>query len=75
MDAPLEPGMVFTIEPGLYFRTDDELIPEELRGIGIRIEDDIVVNDDHTVRRLSADIPRTADEVEAWMKRVWSRNA
>ena len=59
----------------LYFRTDDELIPEELRGIGIRIEDDIVVNDDHTVRRLSADIPRTADEVEAWMKRVWSRNA
>ena len=73
VDSPLEPGMVFTIEPGLYFRVDDELVPPELRGIGIRIEDDIVVDPDGSVRRLSAAIPRSADEVEAWMREVWAR--
>ena len=39
-------GMVLTVEPGLYFQEDDLLVPEELRGIGIRIEDDIVVTAD-----------------------------
>lgn len=73
VNSPLEPGMVFTIEPGLYFRVDDELVPPELRGIGIRIEDDIVVDPDGSVRRLSAAIPRSADEVEAWMREVWAR--
>ncbi|MDO4258302.1 MAG: aminopeptidase P family protein [Actinomycetaceae bacterium] len=70
MDALLEPGMCFTIEPGLYFRTDDELLPEEFRGIGVRIEDDVVVNADGTVTRLSEDIPRTIADVEAWIARV-----
>lgn len=69
LDMPLEPGMVFTIEPGLYFRTDDELVPEELRGIGIRVEDDILVTDSGVVR-LSESIPRTADDVEKWIRNI-----
>ncbi|WP_340539543.1 aminopeptidase P family protein [Nocardioides sp. GXZ039] len=66
--ATLEPGMVLTVEPGLYFQDDDLLVPEELRGIGIRIEDDLVVTDDEP-RNLSASLPRAADDVEAWMER------
>ncbi|WP_298036833.1 aminopeptidase P family protein [uncultured Microbacterium sp.] len=68
-DGVLEPGMVFTIEPGLYFQIDDLTVPEELRGIGVRIEDDIVVTEDGAVN-LSADIPRTVDEIEAWIARL-----
>ncbi|QEO09635.1 aminopeptidase P family protein [Protaetiibacter larvae] len=66
LDGVLEPGMVFTIEPGLYFQPDDLTVPEEYRGIGVRIEDDIVVTADGA-ENLSAGIPRTADEVEEWM--------
>ena len=62
----LAAGMVLTVEPGLYFQQDDLLVPEELRGIGIRIEDDILVTDDGA-RNLSASLPRTAADVEAWM--------
>ncbi len=58
-------GMVLTVEPGLYFQEDDLLVPEELRGIGIRIEDDVLVTADGT-RNLSDSLPRTADDVEAW---------
>jgi Xaa-Pro aminopeptidase len=58
--------MVLTVEPGLYFQEDDLLVPEELRGIGIRIEDDILVTADG-MRNLSAALPRTADAVEEWM--------
>ncbi|WP_229276356.1 aminopeptidase P family protein [Agromyces kandeliae] len=67
MDGVLEPGMVFTIEPGLYFQADDLTVPEEFRGIGVRIEDDILVTADGA-ENLSAGIPRTADEVEAWVR-------
>ncbi|MDU0347688.1 Xaa-Pro aminopeptidase, partial [Actinomyces sp. MRS3W] len=67
MEAVLQPGMVFTIEPGLYFRADDLLVPEELRGIGVRIEDDVVVREDGSVERLTRDIPRTVEEVESWV--------
>ncbi|AXA95561.1 aminopeptidase P family protein [Microbacterium sp. PM5] len=65
-DGILEAGMVFTIEPGLYFQIDDLTVPEEFRGIGVRIEDDILMTADGPVN-LSAGIPRTADEVEAWV--------
>lgn len=68
-DGLLEPGMVFTIEPGLYFQIDDETVPAEYRGIGVRIEDDVLVTDDG-VENLSAALPRTADEVEAWVARL-----
>ncbi|GEK78905.1 aminopeptidase P family protein [Agrococcus baldri] len=71
-DGIVREGMVFTIEPGLYFQADDLTVPEELRGIGMRIEDDIVVTADGAVN-LSGAIPRTADEVEAWMREVRSR--
>ncbi len=62
----LAEGMVLTVEPGLYFQEDDLLVPEELRGIGIRIEDDIVVTADG-YRNLSVALPRTSAEVEEWM--------
>ena len=62
----LEEGMVLTVEPGLYFQEDDLLVPEELRGIGIRIEDDIVVTADGA-RNLSDALPRDPDAIEAWM--------
>jgi len=65
-EGTLAEGMVLTVEPGLYFQADDLLVPEELRGIGIRIEDDILVTAEGT-RNLSASLPRKADEVEAWM--------
>ncbi|QIS44591.1 aminopeptidase P family protein [Clavibacter capsici] len=66
IDGIVEAGMVFTIEPGLYFQPDDLTVPERFRGIGVRIEDDILVTRDGA-ENLSAGIPRTADEVEAWM--------
>ena len=65
----LEEGMVLTVEPGLYFQEDDLLVPEELRGIGIRIEDDVVVTADGA-RNLSDTLPRDPDEIEAWMARL-----
>ena len=67
-DGIVAEGMVFTVEPGLYFQPDDLTMPEEYRGIGVRIEDDIVVTKDGAIN-LSASIPRTADEVEAWLAR------
>ncbi|MER0481361.1 aminopeptidase P family protein [Streptomyces sp. Edi2] len=66
VNGTLEPGMVLTVEPGLYFQADDLTVPEEYRGIGVRIEDDILVTDDGN-RNLSAALPRRSDEVEAWM--------
>ena len=68
LDGVLEPGMVFTIEPGLYFQPDDLTVPEEFRGIGVRIEDDILVTADGA-ENLSVGIPRTVADVEAWISR------
>ncbi|RZU77005.1 Xaa-Pro aminopeptidase [Micromonospora kangleipakensis] len=65
-DGALGEGYVLTVEPGLYFQPEDELIPEELRGIGIRIEDDILVTATGAVN-LSAGLPRRSDEVETWL--------
>jgi Xaa-Pro aminopeptidase len=66
LEQELKPGMIFTIEPGLYFQPDDLLVPEELRGIGVRIEDDVLVTETG-VENLSAALPRTPDEIEAWL--------
>ncbi len=71
-DAELRPGMVITVEPGLYFRSTDLLVPEELRGIGVRIEDDIVITESGC-EILSDHLPRDPDAVEAWMAGIWAR--
>lgn len=65
-DGTLEPGMCLTVEPGLYFQADDLTVPEEYRGIGVRIEDDILVTEDGN-RNMSAGLPRSSAEVESWM--------
>jgi Xaa-Pro aminopeptidase len=62
----IDEGYVFTVEPGLYFQPEDELVPAELRGIGIRIEDDVVCTAEGALN-LSAGLPRHPDEVEAWL--------
>lgn len=62
--------MVFTIEPGLYFKKEDLAIPEEYRGIGVRIEDDVLMTADGPVN-LSAALPREADDVEDWMAGIY----
>jgi Xaa-Pro aminopeptidase len=64
--------MVLTIEPGLYFQPDDLTVPEKYRGIGVRIEDDILITEDG-MRNLSDSIPRKSEDVEAWMRGVWAR--
>jgi Xaa-Pro aminopeptidase len=63
----LEPGMVFTIEPGLYIAADDASAPERLRGLGVRIEDDVLVTETGC-DVLTEAIPKAAAEVEAWMR-------
>ncbi|SNC62009.1 Xaa-Pro aminopeptidase [Kytococcus aerolatus] len=69
MGAELLPGMCLTVEPGLYFKADDLKVPEEFRGIGVRIEDDVLVTEDGC-ENLSGFMPRTADDVEAWVARL-----
>jgi Xaa-Pro aminopeptidase len=60
----LEPSMVLTVEPGIYISPDDESAPEPMRGVGIRIEDDVLVTaQGHEV--LTAAIPKAIDDVEA----------
>jgi Xaa-Pro aminopeptidase len=62
----LEPGMAYTIEPGLYIRADDTSVPAKWRGIGVRIEDDVVITKaGHEV--LTGALARSADEIEALM--------
>ncbi len=69
MDAELQPGMILTVEPGLYFKADDLLAPEPFRGMGVRIEDDVLVTQDGC-EVLSAGMPRTSADVEAWIARI-----
>jgi Xaa-Pro aminopeptidase len=65
----LQAGNVLTVEPGLYFQTDDLTVPERYRGIGVRIEDDVLVTEDGH-RNLSEALPRDPDAVEAWIARL-----
>jgi Xaa-Pro aminopeptidase len=59
--------VVITVEPGIYVAVDEQSVPEEYRGIGIRIEDDALVTSDGC-ENLSAAIPTAPAEVERWMQ-------
>ncbi len=63
---PLQPGMVLTVEPGLYIAPDNTDVDVRWRGIGIRIEDDVVVTEDGC-EVLSAGVPKQVDEIETLM--------
>jgi Xaa-Pro aminopeptidase len=63
----LRPGMVLTVEPGLYFQLDDLTVPARYRGIGVRVEDDVLITPSG-VDVLSAAIPRSVEDVEAWVR-------
>ena len=63
----LEAGMVITVEPGLYFAHDNDLVPAAYRGIGIRIEDDVVITEDAPLV-LTADVPKTIEAIEQLMQ-------
>jgi Xaa-Pro aminopeptidase len=71
-NGPLGAGYVLTVEPGLYFQPNDLTVPAEWRGVGIRIEDDILVTDGAPVN-LSGTLPRDPDEITAWMRDAQSR--
>ncbi|SDL76025.1 aminopeptidase P family protein [Streptomyces wuyuanensis] len=66
LDGVLEEGQVLTVEPGLYFQPGDATLPAELRGIGVRVEDDLVVTADGA-RLMSGALPRSPAAVEEWM--------
>jgi len=63
--------MILTVEPGFYIQPDDTLFPEEFRGIGVRIEDDILVTESGA-KILSNALPRHPDEVEVYMRSLLS---
>ena len=67
----LREGMVLTIEPGIYLQPDDATVPERFRGIGVRIEDDVAVTAGG-VEILSSALPTKADEIEAWIEKIWT---
>jgi len=66
---PFAPGMVLTVEPGLYIPPDDRSAPAKYRGIGVRIEDDVLVTEDGN-KNLTAKVPKDPDEIEAIMNRT-----
>lgn len=66
-ERPLQAGMVLTVEPGLYIASDADA-PEQYRGIGIRIEDDILVTE-HGHENLTSGVPKTIAEIEALMNK------
>jgi Xaa-Pro aminopeptidase len=70
----LEAGMVLTVEPGLYFQLDDLTVPAKYRGIGVRIEDDVVVTKTGC-KNLSAKIPTEVKEIEKWISKLWKKKS
>lgn len=64
-DRALSPGMVITVEPGIYISSDCD-VPERYKGIGVRIEDDVAITATG-VEILTKDVPKEIDEIEALM--------
>jgi len=62
-----EPGMVTTIEPGIYIHADNEKVDARWRGIGIRIEDDVLIRKKGR-EIMTSDVPKQANDIEALMK-------
>lgn len=71
---PFAPGMVLTVEPGLYIPPDDRSAPAKYRGIGIRIEDDVLVTEDGNVN-LTRKVPKEAEEIEELMNKGKAKSA
>ncbi len=67
--ATLEENMVLTVEPGLYFHAHDQLVPPELRGLGVRIEDDLLITADG-YENLSGELPLDAPGLQNWMNQA-----
>jgi Xaa-Pro aminopeptidase len=65
-EGVLRENYVLTMEPGLYLQPTDELVPAELRGVGVRLEDDVLVTADGN-RVLSAALPTESHEIESWL--------
>ena len=65
---PYAPGMVLTVEPGIYVPPNDKTAPAKFRGIGIRIEDDVLITEDGN-RNLTSKVPKEIDEIEALMNK------
>jgi Xaa-Pro aminopeptidase len=66
----LEPGMVMTVEPGIYIPLKSEGVDKKYLGIGIRIEDDVLVTESGN-RVLTDGVPKTVKEIEALMAQAW----
>ena len=71
---PFAPGMVLTVEPGLYIPPDDKDAPSKYRGIGIRIEDDVLVTEEGNVN-LTAKVPKDAEAIEELMNNGKAKSA
>ncbi|MEY3722811.1 MAG: hypothetical protein RLZZ35_681 [Actinomycetota bacterium] len=67
----LDTCLDLTVEPGFYIHPDDTLFPAEYRGIGVRIEDDVLVTKDG-YKNLSSAMPSHPDEIEAWVASLWA---
>ncbi|MDN7125104.1 Xaa-Pro aminopeptidase [Pseudidiomarina sp. 1APP75-32.1] len=63
----LKPGMVLTVEPGIYIPADADDVEDKWRGMGIRIEDDVIITESG-YENMTADVPKTVAEIEAWMQ-------
>lgn len=61
---PLQPGMVFTVEPGIYISPDRHDVPEEFRGIGVRIEDDILIDKDNNIEVLTSSCVKNVKDLQ-----------
>lgn len=67
LSRQLEPGMVMTVEPGIYIDPQDESVESRWRGIGVRIEDDVLVTRNQP-DVLTAALPKSVDDIESWMR-------